>query len=211
MCRFDQSTGHESILHVNGPAPTASMTDRLYGPNGVFADDWKARTGDPVSQAVHRNRGGSLPRPEPRFIVEDIDAGAVVEGDGWKATSAEVYHVQPWLQSLAYRFDTPEGSIGFAGDTESVEGVARLAAGCDVLVANCWDLQETMDANGEHKGQTGSRDAANMAKGAGVKTLILTHTGPALVAAKERGIADVASIFDGKTIFAEELMTLELF
>jgi len=211
MCRFDQSTGRESVLRVRGPAPTASMTDRLYGPRGVFADDWKARTGDPVSQAVHKNRGGSLPRPGPVVNVEDIGPGAVVEGNGWRASAEEVNHVQPWLASLAYRFDTPDGGICFAGDTDSVETVAKFAAGCDVLVANCWDLQSTMDDNGECKGQTGTRDAANMGAGAGARTLVLAHTGPALVAAREQGIAEVAEIYKGKIVFAEELMTLDLF
>ena len=46
--------------------------------------------------------------------------------------------------------------------------------------------------------------------GAGVKTLVLTHTGAALVAAKEQGIAEVAEIYKGKIVFAEELLTLEL-
>ena len=211
MCRFDQSTGRENILHVRGPAPTAWMTERLYGKKGVFADDWRARTGDPVSQAVHRNRGGSLPRPKPIVKVEDIRPGPVTKAAGWRLSATEVNHVQPWMQSLAYRFDTPDGSICFAGDTDSVEGVAQFARGCDVLVANCWDLQSTMDANGESKGQTGTRDAANMGAGAGAKTLVLTHTGAALVAAKKQGIAEVAEIYKGKIVFAEELMTLELF
>ncbi len=211
MCRFDQSIGAEGVLHVRGPAPTASMTERLYGENGVFADDWKARTGDPVSQAVHRNRGGSLPRPRPVVKVEDIGPGLVTRTDRWKLSATEVHHVLPWLQSLAYRFDTPAGSICFAGDTDSVEKVAEFAKGCDVLVVNCWDLQSSMDANGEFKGQTGTRDAGNMGAGAGAKTLVLTHTGPALVAEKEKGIAEVAAIYKGKIVFAEELMTLELF
>lgn len=152
-----------------------------------------------------------MPRPKPTFNVQDIDPGATIEGDGWKATSAEVHHVQPFLQSLAYRFDTSEGSICLAGDTDSVDIVTALAEGCEVVVANCWDFQQTMDANDEAEGQTGTHDAANMAKGAGAKTLVLTHTGPALVAEKDKALADVASIFDGKIIFAGELMTVDLY
>ena len=211
MCRFDQSTGNETVLHVRGPAPTALMTERLYGQRGVFNDDWRARTGDPVSQAVHKNRGGTLPRPIPVIKVEDIVAGPVIETDAWALTAIEVHHTQPFLQSLAYRFDTPHGSICFAGDTDSVQIIAGFAKGCDVLVANCWDLQSTMDQNGEWKGQTGTRDTGNMAAGAGVKTVVMTHTGPALAAAKDQGIAEVAALFDGKIIFAEELMTIDLF
>ncbi len=212
-CRWDQSTGRENVLEVFGPPPTASMTHRLIGPEGVFADDWKARVGDPVSQAVHKNRGGSLPRPEPEVHVTDVGPGAVTERPGWKATAAEVHHVQPFLDSLAYRFDAPAGAICFAGDTDSVDAVAEFAAGCDVLVVNCWDFQATMDANGEAPGQTGTADAANMATGAGAAALVLTHTGPALCkpGARERAVAEIAAGYAGRIVFAEELTTLELF
>ncbi len=213
LCRWDQSTGRENKLHVWGPEPTALITQRLIGSDGAYACDWQARVGAPVSQAVHRNRGGSLPRPAPEVHVTDVGPGLVAGQDGWSVTAAEVGHVEPFLRSLAYRFDSPAGSIAFAGDTGSVAAVTELARGCDALVVNCWDLQERMDANGEHPGQTGTIDAANMAKGAGARTLILTHTGPALCepAATEKGIAEIAAAFDGRIIFAEELMTLELF
>jgi ribonuclease Z len=213
LCRWDQSTGREGKLRVWGPEPTALITRGLIGPEGAFADDWKARVGAPVSQAVHRNRGGSLPRPKPHVEVADIGRGPVTAGSGWKATAAEVHHVQPFLKSLAYRFDSPAGSIAFAGDTDSVEAVSALAQGCDVLVVNCWDVQERMDANGEGPGQTGTADAAHMAAGAAAKTLVLTHTGPALCEpeAREKGIAEIRRIYNGRIVFAEELMTLELF
>jgi len=213
LCRWDQSTGRENRLAVRGPKPTERITRRLIGPEGAFVDDWKARVGAPVSQAVHANRGGSLPRPAPNVRAIDIEAGAVVEADAWRATAAEVRHVQPWLRSLAYRFETAGGSIVFAGDTDSVRTVARFARGCDVLVVNCWDLQEAMDANGEAPGQTGTIDAANMAVGAGARRLVLTHTGAALCspAARDRGLAQIADMYDGQVTFAEEGAVLELF
>jgi len=212
-CRWDQSTGRENKLEVFGPAPTALITERLIGLDGAFVFDWKARVGAPVSQSVHANRGGSLPRPEPDVSVTDIENGTVIERDNWKATARQVHHVQPFLTSLAYRFDTPRGSIAFAGDTGSVDTVAALAGGCDVLVVNCWDLQETMAANGEAPGQTGTLDAARMGSGAGAKTLVLTHTGPELCKEENRkkALAEIAAAFDGRIVFAEELTTLDLF
>jgi ribonuclease BN (tRNA processing enzyme) len=52
-----------------------------------------------------------------------------------------------------------------------------------------------------------------MAKAADAGRLVLTHTGPALCkpGAREKAVAEIADIYDGQTIFAEEGMVLELF
>jgi len=212
LCRWDQSTGKENRLQVFGPPPTREITDKLIGPAGAFSLDWRARVGAPVSQSVHANRGGSLPRPEPSLDVTDVGPGPVYEGNGWRVSAARVHHVEPWLQSLAYRVDMEGGSIVFAGDTGPCGTLDRLAVGADVLVVNCWDHQGTMDENGEAPGQTGTLDAANMALNAGARKLILTHTGPQLnvPGKKERGIADIASLYHGEIIFGEELMRIDL-
>ncbi len=212
LCRWEQSTGTENKLQVWGPEPTERITEQLIGPEGAFAEDWQARVGAPVSQQVHQNRGGSLPRPEPSVQVADIAPGYIAKHEGWEVTAAQARHVEPWLQSVAYRFEYPGGSIVFAGDTEPCETITELAAGAAVLVVNCWDHQATMEANGEAPGQTGTLDAARMAQKAGVDRLILTHIGPALAApdSRQRGVADIAALYSGEIIFAEELTRIDL-
>lgn len=212
LCRWDQSTGKEQRLQVYGPQPTEWITERLIGPEGAFCHDLEARLESPVSQSVHKNRGGSLPRPEMSLDVSDIRPGKVIETDQWTVTTAPVRHAEPWLESIAYRVDSDEGSIMFTGDTGPCESVSRLAEGVDVLVVNCWDHQETMEKNGEAPGQTGTLDAANMAQTSGAKKLILTHTGPHLTkpGSREKGIGDIARIYKGEVIFGEELMSLVL-
>lgn len=152
LCRWDQSTGTENRLHVWGPEPTEWITERLVGPGGAFSHDWKARVGAPVSQSVHANRGGSLPRPEPSFDVTDVGPGGVIEGSHWTVTTGRAHHVEPWLESLAYRVDADEGGVVFAGDTGPCESLGALAQGADVLVVNCWDHQ---DKDGEEWRSTG--------------------------------------------------------
>ena len=212
LCRWDQDNGAVNRLHVYGPQPTVAITEKLIGPEGAFALDWKARVGAPVSQSVHANRGGSLPRPEPSIDVTDVGPGLVAETDDWRVTAARVHHVEPWLESLAYRVDAEGGSVVFAGDLSPTPSIERLAAGADVLVVNCWDHQGTMEEDGEAPGQTGTRDAGRMASDAGVSKLILTHTGPKLAApgGMERGIAEVARLYGGEIIFGQELMCLDL-
>ena len=212
LCRWDQSTGHENVLRVFGPPPTKEIIGKLIGPDGAFADDWKARVGAPVSQSVHKNRGGSLPRPEPTLEVTDVEAGEVFQHGQWRVTALQVHHVEPWLQSLAYRIDSDRGSIVFAGDTGPCAQFNDFAKGANVFVANCWNHQKTMDKDGEAPGQTGTLDAARFARDSGADLLILTHTGPTLCqpGSRERAIGDIAAIYKGEIVFGEEGMVLDL-
>jgi ribonuclease BN (tRNA processing enzyme) len=210
LSRWDQSIGKEKQLKIFGPVPTKKITERLVGPDGAFSYDWKARVGHRLSMSVFENRGGLLPRPPPSLDVKDISPKMVIKGEKWSVKTASVVHVQPFLESLAYRVDSNEGSIVFAGDTEPCQSVVDLAIGADSLVVNCWDHQGVMDANGEALGQTGTLGAATMARDSGVKKLILTHTGSQLSSpgSKEKGIEDIRSIFKGEVIFCEELMKI---
>jgi len=212
LCRWDQSIGKENRLNVFGPRKTEQITRRLIGPRGAFTFDWRARVNAPVSQCVHRNRGGTLPRPAPDIAVTDVDPGIVVERPGWAVHAARAQHVQPWLESLAYRVVTPGGCVFFAGDTGLCPSIIEAAAGADVLVVNCWDHQDTMESNGEAPGQTGTRDAAHMARAAGARMLVLTHIGARLATpeGREHALAEISSIYAGQVVFGEEMTSLEL-
>lgn len=212
LCRWDQSTGKESPLTIYGPKPTKEITQKLIGPDGAFASDWKARVQAPSAQHLHVNRGGTLPRPEPAYEVLDVEPGEITANGAWKVAAAEVHHAQPWLESLAYRVSTEKGTIVFAGDTGFCPELTKFADGADVLLAMCWDHQQIMDSNGENQGVLGTTNAAKIAKEAGVKRLILTHTGSRVCepGGREKAIADVTRIYHGEIIFAEELMTVEL-
>jgi ribonuclease BN (tRNA processing enzyme) len=80
------------------------------------------------------------------------------------------------------------------------------------MLCMCWDDQERMGSMGENFGQCGTTGAAEMARAAGVKRLVLVHTGPHLSnhGPMEKGIGDVRRIYDGEIIFAEELMPLPM-
>ncbi len=212
LCRWDQSVGREEELQVFGPTLTERITEGILGEDGVFAHDWKARVNHPLSQRIHVNRGGSLPRKPPSVRATDVGPGPVHSAGDWQVTAAPAEHVQPWLDSLAYRLDTPDGSIVITGDTQPCRSVVDLARGADMMLCMCWDNQEVMVADGESTGQCGTVGAAEMARDAGVKRLVLVHIGPHLSSPgpMEKGIGDVRAVFDGELIFARELMPLEL-
>jgi len=108
--------------------------------------------------------------------------------------------VQPWLDSLAYRVDSAEGSIVFTGDTGPCESVTTLAKGADVMLCMCWDDQEIMQQNGEFQGQCGTIGAGEMAQEAGVKKLVLVHVGPHLSGDEpmRKGLEDIRRVYDGE-------------
>jgi ribonuclease Z len=213
LCRWDQSVGQERQLQVFGPTLTEQVTERILDQErGAFAHDWIARVNHPLSQQVYVNRGGTLPRQPPAVAVRDVAPGLVHETPDWRVTAAPAEHVQPYLDSLAYRLDSAEGSIVFTGDTQPCPSVVELARGADLMLCMCWDDQEVMAANGEAVGQCGTTGAARMAQAAGVKRLVLSHIGPHLAqhGPLEKGIGDVSKLYDGRVLFAEELMAFDL-
>jgi len=209
LSRWDQGASRIKRLQVWGPPPTAWITERLVGPDGAFSHDWKARVGHPVSQFIHKSRGGSLPRPEPSFDVKDVEPGEVVDHDYWKVTAALAKHVEPWLTSLAYRVDSDAGSIVFAGDTAPCESVEKLARDADILVISCVYHQ---DAGKRVYVICGTLDTAHMAVDCGIKKLILVHTGAGFAGpgSREKAVGDIARIYPGEIFFADELMRLTL-
>lgn len=209
LCRWDQGIGQENELRVFGPPPTEEFTHSLLDEEtGSFRWDWLARVHHPASQLTYALRGGTLPRKPPYVNAKDIGVGPVHASNGWSVTAGPAEHVQPWLDSLAYRLETPEGSIVFTGDTHPCQSVVDLAKGADLLVCMCWDDQEIMAANGDLTAVCGTTGAAEMARDAGVKTLLLTHMGKNIAShgPLEKGLADVGRVFDGRVLFAEEMV-----
>ena len=213
LCRWDQSIGKENKLRVFGPTLTEAITEGIIGERGVFAHDWKARVYHPLSQQVYVNRGGKLPRRPPDVEARDIGPGTVRTSDKWEVTAAPAEHVQPYLDSLAYRLDTAGGkSVVFTGDTQPCQSVVELARGADLMLCMCWDDQEEMDEDGEGGGQCGTTGAARMAQEAGVKQLALVHMGPNISSPGllKKGLGDIRQIYGGSVVHPEELTSIEL-
>ena len=212
LCRWDQSTGKENQLQIFGPSPTEKLTEGLIGEDGVFAHDWKARINFPTSQQVYVNRGGTLPRTPPDVLAKDVAPGKVFSGANWEMTASVAQHAQPYLDCLAYRLDSDEGSIVYTGDTAPCQPVIDLARGADVMMCMCWDDEKRMEDTAELRSQCGTIGAAKMAQEAGVKKLALVHLGPNIAShgPMEKGISDVKSIYDGELVFTDELMTIDV-
>src|SRR5688572_22706298 len=166
--RWDQGAGRIPELQVYGPAPIARMTEQLFGENGIYAGDIAARTTHRSSLDVFEARGGTLPRLRPGPRVTEIHTGSVVEGNGWKITVAHAQHAQPYLECVALRLDTAEGSICYSGDSGGIAAsVVQLAKGCDLFIAMNHFFSGTEPTPAFRLATGNHRDNAEIAKRAG--------------------------------------------
>lgn len=208
--RWDQGAGRIAELEVYGPPPLARMTAQLFGEEGVYAADVAARIGHESSLDVLRARGGTPPRTRPAPRATEIHAGAVVAGAGWRVTVGHAQHVQPYLECLAFRLDCDGGSVCYSGDSSPCDALLELARGCDVLIAMNHFLTGAAPsaafaaACGHHVGN------AELARAAGVKTLVLTHIPPGIdtPGARERILKEARDVFDGGVVWGEDLVEL---
>lgn len=211
--RWDQGAGMVPELSVYGPKPLRKITDQLFGADGVYAADLRARTENECSLHVFQERGGILPRllPEPR--ITEVTPGDVISGISWTVSVGEGLHFQPQLECYGYRIEGNGGTLCYAADSGGdCKSMIALARGADVLVH--MTQIETGDAPSENfRKRNGTHlDVARLAAEAGVKTLVATHIGARMdcPGTRERVIAEMSEIFRGTLIWGEDLMTLEI-
>ena len=201
-------------LQVFGPAPTATVHDRLFGQQGAFAFDLAARVSNPGSQEVWVDRGGSLPRPGIQVDLTEIDPGFSLETAQWKLSSCMVPHADPFLMCLAFRLDNKINgtSLVYSGDAGYSDALADMSANCDLLIHWCYrTAQDTANAYiaslSPHPG-----DIGRMAQSQGIKRVALTHlrTNMDMDEQHDAMIASAQTEFDGEVFIAEDLMTLSL-
>lgn len=210
--RWDQGADRMPDLDVYGPPPLARMTDQLFGEEGVYGPDIRARIEHQSSIDVFRSRGGTPPRRRPGPRVREIHAGHVIKGGSWTVTAGHAAHVQPYLECLAYRLDSDEGSVCYSGDSGLCDELVELATGCDLLIQMNHHFSGS-EPSPEYRAACGSHlDNAEVARRAGVRTLVLTH----LLAqidrpdVREQIVQEIQQRFDGRVIWGEDLMELTI-
>jgi ribonuclease Z len=210
--RWDQGAGRIGELKVYGPPPIARMTEQLFGADGVYGPDIRARVEHKSSLDVFEARGGVLPRVRPAPQVTEIHAGSVVEGAGWTLKVGHAQHVQPFLECLAFRLDTPEGSVCYTGDSGPSDAIVELARGCDLLIHMNHYFSGTEPSPAYRAACGNHRDNASIAKRAGAKTLVLTHLLAQIdqPGVREQIVHEIQQVFDGRVIWGEDLMRLTL-
>lgn len=213
---FAWYAGLETPLGLYGPPPLQQIWDGYLQALQPDVDVWLKDIGH---------------KPLPPISVHEVPgAGPVMRDANVKVTSAVVHH-PPVVPSLAYRFDFPDRSIVFSGDTTPMQSLIDLARGADVLVHEAIYVEaighmlkgppvNTSGGSpiaGDPKkllahvlgSHTTAEQAGQVAAAAGVKTLVLSHLapgGPEITDEMWRSAA--AKAFKGKIIVAHDLMEI---
>ena len=229
---FDHTGGLAAVLglrfQLNAPGV---MT--IYGPPGTE----KMVAGLVASMqssaaAGYGVLGEQKPDPAAMVSVVEIRDGAKMDLKDFTATAAENSHysfpkgseLDQRFDSLSFRFDLPERSIVYTGDTGPSENVEKLAKGADLLVAEMIDLESTLAAvkrANPNMPQKALADMARhlsdhhltptqvgeMARRAGVKKTVVTHLATGVSADFDTApyTAKIQSVFQGPTVIAEDL------
>ena len=213
MTRWDQGAGQIGELQVYGPPPLARMTDLLFGEEGVYGPDLEARTKHQLSLEIYKARGGEGERLKPAPIVTELEAGSIVEGNDWRVTTSYSWHAQPYLNCLCYRIEGEGGVLCYAGDSGGkCPGVIEAAKGADVLIVMNSFYTGTEKSEPYRKGVGSHLDNAEIAKEAGVGTLVLTHLSPQIdkPGIRERIVREIGQVYDGNVILGDDLMEIEV-
>jgi ribonuclease BN (tRNA processing enzyme) len=208
----------------------------IYGPPGTGASVQGLLEFLAVNSDIRISDGTKVIPASKIFSSHDTGAGTIFQDANVKVTSVENthFHFQPGspgygkYKSYAYRFDTPDRSVVFTGDTGPGEAVAMLAKGADLMVS---EVTDSLDVYKEQQMKSGrwqvmtpeqqagalrhmseehllAEEVGRMAAHAGVKSVVLTHL-PATGNPKEdykRFAERVKTEFAGPVLVANDLM-----
>ena len=209
VLQLGAGAGRLGRVDAFGPPPLQQMTERFFD---MIRPEMENRIKDGV-------------RPYEKDIhVHEISTETVVHQDTLvKVTSALVEHL-PTYPAFAYRFDTPDRSITFSGDTGYCEAVAKLGKDTDILVHEVQHMtimEEYLRKGGRNRDpgpflkhmretHTSPEDAGKIATMANAKMLVFSHIGPQT----NPPIPDAAFIdaarhtYNGPIVVASDLMVL---
>ncbi|GAB7193300.1 MBL fold metallo-hydrolase [Kineococcus sp. NUM-3379] len=170
--RHGPPAGALPLLPVFAPAGAAERLDAAYRP-----------------APGHGGLGAS-------YVFGDLSDGLRLSVGPFGVTAAAVEHP---VEAYGFRVEAAGRVLAYSGDTDACDGLHRLAAGADLLLAEAGSGEDEQ-ARGVHL--TGRR-AGEAARAAGARRLLLTHVPPwgdgaaALAAAREEFTGPVELVVPG--------------
>jgi ribonuclease BN (tRNA processing enzyme) len=146
---FDHTGGLFAVLGLRHQTGAPGKL-KIYGPPGTKETvDGLVAAIRPGAVAGYGVPGEETVPPEDTVEVVEIRDGAHVSLDGLTVSVAENSHysfpagsdMDKRFDSLSFRFDLPDRSIVYTGDTGPSDAVTALAKGADVLVSELIDGQ----------------------------------------------------------------------
>jgi ribonuclease BN (tRNA processing enzyme) len=196
-------SGLQRPVAAYGPPPLARSLQLAIEAN---APDIEART-----------REEGRPALAPLVSARELIAGGTIfETERVRVRCAPVDHYT--IPSLAYRFDAPDRSFVFSGDTRPSDALIALARGADVLVHEAMLVEaigDLRDGNAPDlrshllRSHSTTEEVGRVAAAAGVGTLVLSHLVPADPAITDAmWIAGVRRHYRGRIIVGRDLMEI---
>lgn len=207
----------------------------IYGPPGVddvVAGFQQAYAADSDYRVAHHGEA-AMPRAGSHAIAKVIRVPAngtshvVLDQDGVRITAFNVDH-RPVLPALGYRVDYNGRSVVISGDTAKSANLAENAKGVDVIIHEALaahmiaQIVRRLEALRQSRlaqlagdvieYHTTPVQAAEIAKHAGVRMLVLTHLVPAPTNAivQRLFLQDVSEAWNGKVVVGEDGMHFAL-
>jgi len=179
-------------IDIYGPPATskfvASAVNYLSIPEGIFAAELVK--GPSIADMVKPH---DIDITKPTVIYQDDKVRVTAVENSHYVTIPADHRPLGAARSYSYRFDTPDRSVVFTGDTGPSEAVAKLAKGADVLVSEVmdWDInspaiQKAVHLSAEQLKPVNAhmllehlapREVGRIAAEAGVKMVVLSHVG----------------------------------
>jgi len=209
---------------------------QVIGPPGTDKAVEGALADDKVDEEIRLSEG--LETPLKSLVrVKVAGTGVIYQDAHVKVTAVENTHFQfpkgspayGKYKSYAYRFDIGPRSVVFTGDTGPSPAVTALAKGADILVSEAmaidevrtrlekagqWQIKTPHEREGWTKHMTEEHitpeQAGEMARDAGVKTLVLSHLGGFGPPNDDyaRFATAAGKAFKGRIVVAKDLMTI---
>lgn len=129
------------------------------------------------------------------FDFAEVDAGSTVKIDEVSIHFGEAVHPVP---AVVTRFDTPDGSVVYSGDTGPGSDLPELARGADVLLCEASIVGRRTDQSYPY--HLTAYEAGEIAAAVGVETLVVTHLATGVD--PERAVEEAAENYDGEIILA---------
>lgn len=221
---FGELMVNRGIAGVDNPMPVIGPT----GVKEVIGALLAAYSRDDQYRKAHHGAKWSGAAMQAELMEKS--AGVVHEAAGLRISMFEVDH-PPVTPAVGYRFDYRGKSVVVSGDTRKCAVVADMARGCDLLVHEAASkamtetaikmLRRAGGAANERMAtmaeemldyHTMTDEAAEIARDAGVKKLVLTHLAPALPEnpAMERiFVAGMSGIYKGPIIVGRDGMEIK--
>ena len=179
----DATFHRQTTIHPELPAPgTTDLIEHVLAGYAYHLNVMPLDARMPDAGALVRATDIAVPAPAgdmPHVPVVVFDDGIV------QVTAVAVTHGHA-VPALAYRFDTPDGSVAFSGDTTVNEDLIALARGADILLHQVADL-DYLKRHGTDDAElarmaalhTDVTQVGGVAERARVRELILSHYLPA--------------------------------